>query len=141
MGLISIPPIFANYGNFAEFTRTVSWTQSDKLSPVSGLVVGIIPLHLVGSHKITSLRVTGSNPPGGTCYIGIWENSASDGQPRQAIVAQLPSGVPFDTTALPSGGYYVTNPTDYNYTLLAIAIGDGIQISLYNIEVEATPIS
>lgn len=140
MGLISIPPVFLKHKNLPEFTRNVYWTRSDKLAAVAGPVYGMIPLHFNGSHKITSLRVTGSNPAGGTCHISIWENYASNGRPRQRIVGQFPSGTPFDTAVLPAGGYYVTNPTDYNYALWAYALGPGIEINIYNIGVEATPI-
>ena len=140
MGLLSIPPVFLKYRTYAEFTRNVYWTRSDKLASVSGYVYGMIPLHLNGSHKMTSLRVTGSNPVGGTCHISIWENYASNGQYRQSIVGLYPSGTPFDTTVAPAGGYYVTNPTDYNYALWVYARGSGIEINVYNIELESTPI-
>ncbi len=140
MGLLSIPPVFLKYRNLPEFSRNVYWTRSDKLAPVAGTVYGMIPLHLSGSHKITSLRVTGSNPAGGLCHVSIWENYASNGKFRRSIVGQFPSGTPFDTTAVPAGGYYVTNPTDYNYALWVLARGSGIEINIYNIEVEATPI-
>ncbi len=140
MSLLSIPPVFWKYKKYAEFTRNSYGTRSDKLAGVSGFVVGMIPLHLVGSHKIKSLRVTGSNPKGGQCYVSIQENYASNGRPRRAIVAASPYGSPFDITVAPTGGYYVTNPTDYNYAILAYARGDGIEINLYNVEVEVAPI-
>ncbi len=140
MGLISIPPVFLNYRNLPEFTRNTSWTRSDKLAPLAGFVFGMIPLHLSGSHKITSLRVTGSNPAGGECHVSIWENNGSNGLPRRSIVGQFPLGDPFDTTAVPTGGFYITNPTDYNYALWAYARGSGIDINIHNIEVFATPI-
>ncbi len=140
MSLLSIPPVFWKYRNYAEFTRNSYWTKSDKLASVSGIVVGMIPLHLVGSHKIKSLRVTGSNPKGGVCHVSIWENHARNGRPRRRIVGSYPSGTPFDITVAPTGGYYVTNPTDYNYAILAYARGDGIEINVYNVEVEVVPI-
>jgi hypothetical protein len=139
MGLLSVAPVFLKYKNTPEFTRNAYWTRSDKLASISGTVYGMIPLHLVGSHKLKSLRVTGSNP-GGTCHVSIWENFASTGIPRKSIVAATPNGNPFDITAIPAGGYYVTNPTDYNYAVYAYASGDGIDISLSNIEMEVAPI-
>ncbi|MCH7903475.1 MAG: hypothetical protein IH944_02780 [Armatimonadetes bacterium] len=139
MALLSIPPVFLQFKTYAEFTRNVYWTRSDKAASVASFVVGIIPLHFNGSQKITSLRVTGRNP-GGTCYIGIWEHNVSNGQWNKPIVQQFPSGNPFDVTAVPAGGYYVTNPTDHHYDLAAYAIGPGIEINVYNIKVEATPI-
>lgn len=140
MGLLSVPPVFFPYRTYPEFTRKVYWTRSDKLAPVAGYVVGMLPLHLLGSHKITSLRVSGSNPAGGTCHISIWENYASTGRPRRSIVGLFPTGTPFDALAVPAGGYYVTNPNDYNYALFAYAVGAGTEINIYNIEVEMTPI-
>lgn len=141
MGLISIPPVFWRYRDLPEFTRDVYWTRSDKLAAVSGTVYGMIPLVLNGSHKITSLRVTGSNPAGGRCHISIWENYNGNGRYRRSIVGQFPQGTPFDTVATPAGGYYVTNPTDFNYAIWIYARGAGIPISIYNIGVEATPIA
>lgn len=140
MGLLSVPPVFFQYLTYPEFTRGVYWTRADKLAPVAGVVVGMLPLHLPGSHKITSLRVTGSNPAGGICSISIRENYASTGVFRQSIVGLFPTGTPFDALAVPAGGYYVTNPNDYNYALLAYAFGAGTEINIYNIEVEMTPI-
>jgi hypothetical protein len=140
MGLLSIPPVFFKYRNLAEFSRNVYWTRSDKLAAVSETVYGMIPLHLVGSHKVKSLRVTGSNPAGGTCHVSMWENYASNGTFRRQIVGANPSGNPFDITVAPSGGYYVTNPTDYNYAIYAYASGSGIEIKLFNIEMEVVPI-
>ena len=139
MGLLSIPPVFSQYRTFPEFTRNVFWTRADKLAPV-GIAVGMLPLHLLDSHKITSLRVTGSNPAGGICHISIWENYASTGQPRQSIVGLFPTGTPFDVLAVPTGGYYVTNSNDFNYAVFAFAIGAGIEINIYNIQIEMTPI-
>jgi hypothetical protein len=140
MGLLSVPPVFLKYRQDPEFTRSFSWTRSDKPASFSGTVYGMVPLHLVGSHKLKSMRVTGSNPPGGTCHVSIWENFASTGTPRRSIVAANPNGNPFDITVIPAGGYYVTNPTDYNYAIWAYAAGSGINISLSNIEMEVTPI-
>ena len=140
MGLLSIPPVFLKYRSYPEFTRNVYWTRSDKLAPVAGYVYGMIPLHLVGSHKIKSLRVTGSEPPGGIGHVSVWENYASNGRFRKSIVGTYPSGSPFDVTGTPAGGYYVTNPTDYNYAIWAYARGTGIEINLFNIEIEAIPI-
>lgn len=140
MALLSIPPVFLKYKDLPEFTRNVYWTRSDKVASVSGRVYGMIPLHFNGSQKITSLRVTGSSPVGGECHISIWENYVSNGQFRRSIVGQFPSGTPFDVTAAPAGGHYVTNPTDFNYALWIYADGPGIEINVYNIQVEATPI-
>jgi hypothetical protein len=140
LGLFSIPPVFFKYRNFSEFTRNVYWTRSDKASSVSGYVYGMIPLHFDGSQKIKNLRVFGSNPSGGRCHVSIWENFATNGRYRRSIVGVNPSGSPFDVMASPSGSYYVTNPTDFNYALWAYAFGNGIEINLYNIEIEAIPI-
>ena len=140
MGLFSIPPVFLEYRSLPEFTRDDYWTRSDKDASVPGTVYGMIPLHLDGSHKITSLRVTGSNPSGGVCHVSIWENFVSNGRFRRSIVGQFPSGAPFDTTAIPPGGHYVTNPTDFNYALWAYARGPGIDVSIYAIQLYATPI-
>lgn len=139
MRLLSVPPVFLKYKDTPEFTRNAFWTRSDKVAGVPGVVYGMIPLHLVGSYKLKSLRITGSNP-GGTCHVSIWENFASTGIFRRSIVGAMPSGNPFDITAIPAGGYYVTNPTDYNYAIWAYASGSGIDISLFNIEMEVTPI-
>ena len=141
MGQYSIPPVFHKYRNLSEFTRNTFWTRSDKLAPVAGTVYGMIPLHLNGSHRIRSLRVTGSNPAGGTCHVSIWENFASTGRFRRSIVGQFPNGDPFDLKVSPSGGFYVTNPTDYNYALWAYARGPGIDINIHSIVVDATPIA
>jgi len=140
MGLYSIPPVFLQYKDRPEFTRAVYWTRSDKDAGVSARVYGMIPLNFNGSHKITSLRVTGSNPVGGVCHVSIWENHASNGRFRRSIVGQYPTGAPFDTTASPSGGHYVTNPTDYNYALWAYASGSGVDVSIYAIQVDAEAI-
>lgn len=141
MALLSIPPVFVKYLNFPEFARNIYWTRSDKAAAIPGTVYGMIPLHLFGSQKIKSLRVTGSNPAGGTCHVSIWENFATPGTFRRSIVGAFPSGTPFDTMVVPSGGYYVTNPTDYNYAIWAYASGVGKEIQLFNIEIEATPIA
>lgn len=140
MGKFSIPPVFFQYKGRPEFTRNVFWTRSDKDASVGITVYGMIPLHFDGSHRISSLRVTGSNPSGGSCHVSIWENYVSNGQFRRSIVGQNPTGAPFDTTASPTGGHYVTNPTDYNYALWAVASGPGVDVSIYAIQIDAEPI-
>ena len=140
MGKFSIPPVFLQYRGRPEFTRNVFWTRSDKDAAVGVAVYGMIPLHLDGSQKITALRVTGSNPAGGSCHVSLWENYVSTGQFRQSTVGVFPTGAPFDTMASPSGGQYVTNPTDFNYALWAVASGPGVTVSIYAIQIDVAPI-